>query len=68
MTNRKISDDELQSLKVDEVAKFLSQSKSEVRKLISEHKIIAFYSGRSLRIRRIRLLKYIEQMEDEKQW
>ena len=68
MTNRKISDDELQSIKVDEAAKLLGQSVSQVRKLITEHKIIAFNSGRSLRIRRTKLLDYIEQKEAEKQW
>lgn len=66
--DRIITDDELQSVSVEKAAKLLEQSKSEVRKLIRDKEIKAFHSGRSLRIRRIRLLEYIEQKEEEEQW
>lgn len=67
-TNRIITDDELQSVTVEKAAKLLEQSVSEIRKLIGDKEIKAFHSGRSLRIRRIKLLEYIEQKEEEEQW
>lgn len=67
-TNVIITDDELQSVSVEKAAKLLEQSISEVRKLIRDREIKAFHSGRSLRIRRVKLLEYIEQKEEEEQW
>lgn len=65
--NRIITDDELQSVSVEKAAELLEQSKSEIRKLILAKEIKAFHSGRSLRIRKIRLLEYIEKKEEEEQ-
>ena len=58
---------ELQCLEVSDVAKELKHSKSQVHKLIREKKLKAFHSGTSVRIRRKRLLEYIEDLEKEEE-
>lgn len=63
-----VTDDDLQSVSVEKAAKLLEQSVSQIRKLIVAKEIKAFHSGRSLRIRRVKLLEYIEKKEEEEQW
>lgn len=60
-----IRDDELVCLTVAEAAELLGHHVSEVRKLISKKKLKAFHSGTSVKIRKIRLLEYIENLEME---
>ena len=59
------TNDELQCLEVGDVARELKHSKSQVHKLIREKKLKAFHSGTSVRIRRKKLLEYIENLENE---
>ena len=59
------TNNELQCLDVSDVARELKISASEVRKLIREKKLQAFHSGTSVRIRKIKLLEYIENLEKE---
>ena len=61
------TNDELQCLEVSDVAKELKHSKSQVHKLIREKKLKAFHSGTSVRIRRKKLLEYIEDLEKEEE-
>jgi excisionase family DNA binding protein len=61
------ADDELECLSVAKVAELLGHSVSEVRKLIREKKLKAFHSGTSLKIRKIKLLEYIENLENEEE-
>lgn len=63
-----ITDDDLQSVDVKKAAKLLELSVSQIRKLIVANEIKAFHIGRSLRIRRVKLLEYIEQKEEEELW
>ena len=59
---------ELQCLDVSDVARELKVSVSEVRKLIKEKKLKGFHnSGTSVRIRRKKLLEYIEYLEKEEE-
>lgn len=60
-------DNELECLEVSDVAKELKHSVSEVRKLIREKKLKAFHSGTSVRIRKIKLKEYIENLENEEE-
>lgn len=61
------TNDELQCFEVEDVARELKHSKSQVHKLIREKKLKAFHSGTSVRIRRKRLLEYIEDLEKEEE-
>lgn len=60
-----IRDDELVCLTVAEAAELLGHHVSEVRKLIRTKKLKAFHSGTSVKIRKIKLLEYIEKQEEE---
>lgn len=66
--NRIITDDELECLTVKQVAEILNHSVSEIRKMIRTGKLNAFHTTEgSVRIRKIRLLEYIEEKEEEEQ-
>lgn len=62
--------EELECLDVEDVAKILKHSTSQVRKLIKAKKIKAFHSGTSLKVRKIKLKEYIEEQEqiEEGEW
>lgn len=64
-----ITEDELKCLTVQQVAELLNQSVSEIRKLIKDGTLKAFHPTKgSVRIRKIKLLQYIEEKEEEEQW
>ena len=62
--------EEIECLDVEDVAKILKHSTSQVRKLIKSKKIKAFHSGTSLKVRKIKLKEYIEEQEqiEEGEW
>ena len=62
--------EEIECLDVEDVAKILKHSISQVRKLIKAKKIKAFHSGTSIKVRKIKLREYIEEQEkiEEGEW